>query len=80
MYRFEFPERPGALGKFLSSLNAGWNVSLFHYKQAGGDVGHVLAGLQVPTGEHDAFQRFLEGLRYPYTNESTNKLYERFLS
>lgn len=79
LYRFEFPERPGALSRFLDALNGGWNVSLFHYRNHGGDVGRVLAALQVPEADSDAFDTFLTELEYPYVRECGNVAYKRFL-
>jgi len=80
IYRFEFPERPGALLKFLSSLSSDWNISLFHYRSCGAsDVGEVLVGLQVPCGERDAFHTSLRQLGYKYTCENMNEVYQQFL-
>ncbi len=77
--RFEFPERPGALGRFLSLMSPGWNLTLFHYRNHGGAVGRVLAGIQVPADESDAFARYLEELGYPWTEETDNEAYRLFL-
>jgi len=79
LYRFEFPERPGALMNFLTHMGSGWNVSLFHYRNHGADVGRVLVGLQVPVGERAAFRRFLRELGYDYTDETRNAAYRFFL-
>jgi threonine dehydratase len=79
LYRFEFPERPGALMKFLDGMGSGWNISLFHYRNHGADVGRVLVGLQVPTRERGAFRRFLRELGYDYADESRNPAYRLFL-
>ena len=79
LYRFEFPERPGALMKFLSSMNPGWNISLFHYRNQGGDVGRILIGLQVPKKEMKEFRAFLAQLGYRHWDESKNPLYKLFL-
>jgi threonine dehydratase len=79
LYRFEFPERPGALMNFLTHMGSGWNVSLFHYRNHGADVGRVLVGLQVPEGERGAFRRFLRELGYDYTDETRNPAYRFFL-
>jgi threonine dehydratase len=79
LYRFEFPERPGALMNFLEHMRPGWNITLFHYRNHGSDVGRVLVGLQVPQGERAAFQRFLRELRYEYADESRNPAYRFFL-
>jgi threonine dehydratase len=80
LYRFEFPERPGALMKFLNSMRSDWNISLFHYRNHGADYGRVLVGMQVPPGEMRAFQRFLDGLGYPWVNETRNPAYRLFLA
>jgi threonine dehydratase len=80
IYRFEFPERPGALMKFLNSMSHDWNISLFHYRNHGADYGRVLVGMQVPTQEKRAFQRFLDSLGYRYWNESRNPAYKLFLA
>ena len=79
LYRFEFPERPGALMKFLNSMRHGWNISLFHYRNHGADYGRVLVGMQVPAGDKAAFKRFLAGLGYPYSEETRNPAYRLFL-
>jgi threonine dehydratase len=79
LYRFEFPERPGALMHFLQRMSHPWNISLFHYRNHGADVGRVLAGIQVPPGEHAAFQEFLAQVGYPYWDESDNPAYHCFL-
>jgi threonine dehydratase len=79
LYRFEFPERPGALMRFLDSMAPNWNISLFHYRNQGGDVGRILVGLQVPGGEMDAFRQFLATLGYRYWDETANPVYKLFL-
>lgn len=79
LYRFEFPERPGALVRFLTSMAPDWNISLFHYRNHGSDVGRVLAGMQVPDSDRDAFARFLHELGYPATDETDNPAYRLFL-
>ncbi len=79
LYRFEFPERPGALMNFLEHMGTGWNITLFHYRNHGADVGRVLVGLQVPASERGAFRRFLRELRYEYADESRNPAYRFFL-
>lgn len=79
LYRFEFPERPGALMRFLESMSAGWNISLFHYRNHGADYGRVLVGMQVPAGEKHKFQEFLGNLGYAYWDESENPAYKLFL-
>jgi threonine dehydratase len=80
MLRFEFPERPGALRKFLSQMHPDWNLSLFHYRNHGAAVGRVLVGMQVPGGQEQAFDRFLDELHYPYIDETENPAYKLFLS
>ena len=79
LYRFEFPERPGALLRFLTSMSHAWNISLFHYRNHGADYGRVLVGIQVPPGDRGVFQEFLDGLGYRYWNESRNPAYKLFL-
>jgi threonine dehydratase len=79
IYRFEFPERPGALMRFLNSMSHDWNISLFHYRNHGADYGRVLCGIQVPAGEKADFHKFLDGLGYRYWNESRNPAYKLFL-
>ncbi|MDH5360009.1 MAG: threonine ammonia-lyase, biosynthetic, partial [Gammaproteobacteria bacterium] len=79
LYRFEFPERPGALLNFLTHMGANWNISMFHYRNHGADYGRVLVGIQVPVGEMDKFQGFLDALGYGYEDESTNPAYGLFL-
>ncbi|CAA7261617.1 unnamed protein product [Cyclocybe aegerita] len=79
IFRFSFPERPGALRKFLLGLHKGWNISLFHYRNHGADLGKILAGIQVPPGDSVAFDEFLQKLDYPYVEETENSVYKRFL-
>ncbi|SMC28074.1 threonine dehydratase [Andreprevotia lacus DSM 23236] len=79
LLRFEFPERPGALLNFLQSMNVGWNISLFHYRNHGADYGRILVGIQVPAEDDDAFTAFLQKLGYPYWLESDNPAYQLFL-
>ena len=79
LYRFEFPERPGALLKFLRAIGSGWNISLFHYRNHGSDYGRVLAGIQVPEGTHKDFCLHLNDLQYAYTEETDNPAYKIFL-
>ena len=79
LYRFEFPERPGALMRFLDSMSAGWNISLFHYRNHGADYGRVLVGMQVPPSDKVDFRRFLDRLGYTYVDESDNPAYKMFL-
>jgi threonine dehydratase len=80
VYRFEFPERPGALMNFLSRMSAGWNISLFHYRNHGADYGRVLVGMQVPAREMKQFKEFLKNLGYAYWNETDNPAYKLFLA
>jgi threonine dehydratase len=80
LYRFEFPERPGALMKFLNSMRHGWNISLFHYRNHGADYGRVLVGMQVPPRDKSAFKAFLAKLGYPCSEETRNPAYRLFLS
>ncbi|KAH7926722.1 threonine dehydratase I [Leucogyrophana mollusca] len=79
LFRFEFPERPGALRKFLLGLHQGWNISLFHYRNHGADLGKVLTGIQVPPSEGDQFSKFLDSLGYHYVEETENEVYKRYL-
>ncbi|MGZ8256551.1 MAG: threonine ammonia-lyase, biosynthetic [Gallionella sp.] len=79
MFRFEFPERPGALMNFLNSMNHNWNISLFHYRNHGADYGRVLVGMQVPHHDTAALRAFLDSLGYPYWDESDNPAYQLFL-
>jgi len=79
LLRFVFPERPGALLKFLSLMRPNWNISLFHYRNQGADYGRILVGLQVPSGESKEFDAFLETLGYPYVEETANPAYRLFL-
>jgi threonine dehydratase len=79
LYRFEFPERPGALIKFLNSMSPNWNISLFHYRNNGADYGRIAIGVQVPPDEISDWQAFLQTLGYPYWDESQNPAYKLFL-
>ena len=79
LFRFEFPERPGALSRFLTQMRPDWNISLFHYRNHGADFGRVLVGLQVPQADEAAFQHFLAGLGYPHLEETANPAYHLFL-
>jgi len=79
IYRFEFPERPGALMKFLNSMRHDWNISLFHYRNHGADYGRVLVGMQVPGAEMEEFRAFLGRVGYDYVEETANPGYELFL-
>jgi threonine dehydratase len=80
LYRFEFPERPGALMDFLTAMSRGWNISLFHYRNHGADYGRVLVGMQVPAGDKGKFRRFLERVGYPCREETRNPAYRLFLA
>jgi len=79
LLRFEFPERPGALLRFLDRMGSDWNITLFHYRNHGAAFGRVLAGVEVPTGELDNFVEFLEQLGYPWWDEQNNPAYKLFL-
>lgn len=79
LYRFQFPERPGALTKFVGSMSPNWNISLFHYRNNGADYGRILVGMQVPPDEMLEWQAFLDTLGYPYWDESDNPAYKLFL-
>ena len=79
LYRFQFPERPGALLKFLEGLDESWNISLFHYRNLGADYGRVLAGIQVPAAHRASFLASLDRLGYPYWDETDNPAYRLFL-
>lgn len=79
LYRFEFPERPGALLKFLQAIGVEWNISLFHYRNHGSDYGRVLAGIQVPREQRPQFLQHLQDLRYPFAEETANPAYKMFL-
>ncbi len=79
LYRFEFPERPGALMNFLDKMSAGWNISLFHYRNHGADYGRVLVGMQVPPTEMGEYRDFLKNLGYAHWDETHNPAYKLFL-
>ena len=79
LYRFVFPEKPGALMAFLASMPSGWNISLFHYRNQGADYGRILVGIQVPRGDNKAFQEFLRSLAHPCVDETDNPAYRLFL-
>ena len=79
LFRFQFPERPGALMNFLAAMHPGWNISLFHYRNQGADYGRILVGIQVPAGDEAMFAEFLRTLAYPYTEESRNPVVDLFL-
>ena len=79
LYRFLFPERPGALMRFLAAMHPDWNISLFHYRNQGADYGRILVGIQVPRGDARAFKQFLATLAYPCVDETDNPVYRLFL-
>jgi threonine dehydratase len=79
VFRFEFPEKPGALMKFLDTMGHDWNISLFHYRNHGADFGRVLVGIQVPPADSAEFNAFLDQLGYPYWDETKNPAYQLFL-
>jgi threonine dehydratase len=79
LYRFEFPERPGALMRFLTSLHPNWNISIFHYRNHGADVGRIVVGVQVPPAELSDWHSFLDGLGYSHVDETDNPAYKLFL-
>ncbi|BCS00946.1 threonine dehydratase, biosynthetic [Aspergillus luchuensis] len=79
LFMFEFPERPGALAKFLTTLRPNQNISLFHYRNYGGDVGKVLAGIQCPENEKAELEAFLSDLAYPFTEHTDSPTYKTFL-
>jgi len=79
LFRFEFPERPGALLQFLNRVGGHWNISLFHYRNHGADHGRVLCGIQVPEAERPELLALLTGLGYPFTEENDNPAYALFL-
>ena len=79
LFRVEFPERPGALRRFLEAVGDRWNISLFHYSNHGAAFGRVLAGFQVPEEQVSAFQAFLAQVGYEWTDESDNDAYQLFL-
>ncbi|MFM7393809.1 MAG: threonine ammonia-lyase, biosynthetic [Cyanobium sp.] len=79
LYRFEFPERPGALMAFVSALHPNWNISIFHYRNHGADVGRIVVGVQVPPSETDDWRAFLAELPYQWCEETDNPAYRLFL-
>jgi len=79
LYRFIFPERPGALMRFLSSMHPDWNISLFHYRNQGADYGRILVGIQAPKADRKGFREFLDTLAYPCEDETDNPVYRLFL-
>ncbi len=79
LYRFQFPEKPGALLKFLTEIGRSWNISLFHYRNHGSDYGRILMGIQVDKKDHRAFKKFLDTLDFPHWEETDNRAYQLFL-
>ncbi|KKB76085.1 threonine dehydratase [Devosia soli] len=79
VFRFQFPERPGALLKFLEGLNDAWNISLFHYRNHGADYGRVLVGIQVPAETRADFYAHIDAIGFPYWDETQNPAYRQFL-
>ena len=79
VYRFIFPERPGALLRFLTNMSKRWNISMFHYRNHGAAYGRILVGIQVPPSEKQEFEAFLIELEYPFWDETDNPAYEVFL-
>ena len=79
VYRFEFPERPGALMQFLGRLGQDWNISMFHYRNHGSANGRVLVGMQVPRQDRSKLRKFLQELQYPFREETDNPAYQQFL-
>ncbi len=77
--RFEFPERPGALLRFLDGIGCDWNITLFHYRNHGADYGRVLVGVQVPPSDRATLETRLASLGYPYEDETANDAYRLFL-
>ncbi len=80
VYRFEFPERPGALMKFLNKLGGRWNISMFHYRNHGAAYGRVLVGMQVPLEDHGQVEQYLREIGYNYSEETDNQAYQLFLN
>jgi threonine dehydratase len=79
LFRFQFPERPGALMRFLDAMHPDWNITLFHYRNQGADYGRILVGLQVPAADRRALSQFLDQLGYPFVDETDNPVYGLFL-
>ncbi len=80
LFRFVFPERPGALMRFLSSMRPDWNISLFHYRNQGADYGRILVGMQIPKGQDGALREFLRASAYPFVDETANPVYRLFMT
>ncbi|KAG5354539.1 Threonine dehydratase [Yarrowia sp. B02] len=79
LFRFEFPERPNALKNFLGGVQTKWNITLFHYRNNGSDIGKILTALDVPEKDNQALQEFLDKLKYPYVEETDNVVYKQFM-
>lgn len=79
LFRFEFPERPNALKNFLGGVQTKWNITLFHYRNNGSDIGKILTALDVPESDNEALQAFLEHLKYPFEEETENVVYKQFM-
>ncbi|MCW8893348.1 MAG: threonine ammonia-lyase, biosynthetic, partial [Deltaproteobacteria bacterium] len=79
LFRFWFPERPGALTRFLADMGADWNISLFHYRSQGGDFGRVLIGIEIPDQSENKLKFFLDNLGYHYIEETDDPAYRLFL-
>jgi len=79
LYRFEFPERPGALMTFVNTLNPEWSISIFHYRNHGADVGKIVVGVLVQESEMVNWKHFLDDLGYPSWEETGNPAYDLFL-
>jgi threonine dehydratase len=80
VFRFEFPERPGALMTFLDLLGERWNISMFHYRNHGAAYGRVMVGIQVPAQDSPQFDEFLRLTKYPFQEETGNIAYQTFLA
>ena len=80
VFRFEFPERPGALWRFLNKIGGRWNISMFHYPNHGAAYGRVLVGMQVPQQEREKLAQFLDEVGYSYWDETANPAYQLFLN
>jgi threonine dehydratase len=79
VYRVEFPERPGALLRFLSGLGQRWNISMFHYRNHDAAYGRILVGVQVPAAERRSFEQVLDEINFRYWEETDNRAYQLYL-
>ena len=79
LYRFEFPERPGALINFLKNMKSNWTISIFHYRNNGSDVGKIVIGVLIDSAEINYWHKFVEFLGYKYWDETNNQTYKLFL-